>query len=116
MAESVESFEVGSLLVERDHSCIEALSWRISRSDGARIDLAAVARDLRAIGFAEVRRMNALEVLCDLAGHQVLFVHTTGRLQVRLHYRVARSKRCAAARAFAGALGRLMGSHDHAGQ
>lgn len=105
--EGDDSFETGGLVAEPDHACLRRLSWRVRRVDRAAIDTVRLADSLVALGLEDSSRIAGLRVVRDASGHELLLVHSTGRIQVRIHYSVPPPDRRAVARALVDRLAAL---------
>lgn len=93
--------------VTRDHGCLHGLNWRLELAPGCTLErLRAGLGD----GWIDRTVMPAVWHLEAVAGgHQLVVVPATGRLQLRVHYGVAREARLDTARAIARALGEAAG-------
>lgn len=84
------------LALARDHACVRGMNWRCD-VDPAAVD--ALLSALAAAGFTPRHSPPALPCLLAPAGHQVLVVRRTGRVQIRVDYAVPEPHRRLAAEA-----------------
>lgn len=93
----------------RDHACFRALAWDVVLHAPV-TDWDALARELEGAGCSDESRLPGdLHDFQLAGGHRLLVVRQTGRLQLRLHYRVPAPDRRWTALFVAEGLARLVG-------
>jgi len=95
--------ELTAVELRRDPGCFRDLTWGCNQRDGTgpRVDLEAVAALLARGPFELHRRLGKILYLHHGAGHVIVLVPATGRIQIRLHYLTGDALRPAAAYALA---------------
>lgn len=92
--------------LRRDPGCIHGLTWRLQpRCD---VDLARLLRAIGAAGWKESPGIGELLIYAIPGGHRLLLVPSTGRVQIRLDYRLDAAQRPLAAQAVVACLQRWM--------
>lgn len=92
--------------LRRDPGCIHGLTWRLRvERDG---DLTKLLRAIGAAGWKESPGIGELLVYAVPGGHRLLLVPSTGRVQIRLDYRLGVAQRPLAAQAIVASLTRWM--------
>lgn len=92
--------------LRRDPGCIHGLTWRLQpRCD---VDLARLLRGVAAAGWKESPGIGELLIYAIPGGHRLLLVPSTGRVQIRLDYRLGVAQRPLAAQAIVASLTRWM--------
>jgi len=77
--------------LERDHSCMKHLAFRMDLVSPALGELLrTIAFEL---GFTETRPIEGLSKLVSPEGHEILLVERTGRAQLRVSYLVPHERR-----------------------
>lgn len=69
----------------RDHTCVRGMNWRCDIPPSA-INSLLVALPNR--GYLQHPSPDAIPTLRSPEGHHILFVRTTGRVQIRVNYTV----------------------------
>ena len=77
--------------LERDHSCIRSLAYRMDLEEPSECP-AFVALAL-GMGFVEETPIPGLAKLVGVEGHEILLVRATGRVQLRVSYLVSQDRR-----------------------
>lgn len=92
--------------LRRDPGCIHGLTWRLQGACG--IDVAQLLRGVSAAGWKESPGIGELLIYAIPGGHRLLLVPSTGRVQIRLDYRLGVAQRPLAAQAIAARLMRWL--------
>jgi hypothetical protein len=79
------------LRVELDHGCFAEMTWRMSFAQP--LDVNALVDSLLSAGFRDATRFPRVREIEEPAGHRLVLVPTTGRIQLRLHYLTAQGRR-----------------------
>ena len=86
--------------LELDQGCYRDLTWRCTPRAGD-VDVARLAQALAASGYDLDSRNDKIIYLHHRAGHVLVMVPATGRIQIRLHYLTGADKRPLAAQVLA---------------
>lgn len=85
-------------MLSRDFGCRKNLLWRV---DLEGVDVVQLAETLSAEGWRERSSVPQVRDMESPAGHGVVLVPRTGRIQIRIHYLTPHEDREQAARAVA---------------
>ncbi len=77
--------------LEPDSACCRQANWRTDLPPG--LDVAGVERRMEDAGWTSRSRHPALKVFRHGEGHEVAWVVTTGRVQIRIDFEVPRRQR-----------------------
>ena len=109
--ELLDALAVGTRLSIRiAHSCHRRLAWDCQFAEESAA--AQLLQALPAAGYADESRCLWLRELRHRAGHGVIFVPRTGRVQIRLHYLTPAAERTSAALSLAAELAELLSAFN----
>lgn len=79
------------LRVDLDHGCHADMTWRMTFDSP--VDVTILVERLVAMGLRDESRFPRVRELEERAGHRLVLVSSTGRIQLRLHYLTATGSR-----------------------